>query len=383
MLTGPTLTVDERPYQAGDRIMTLRNDRRLGVRNGTCGLISVIDPEQREMSVRTDAGAVLALPARYLDAGHVRHAYATTIHKAQGQTADRAFVLGSDLLYQEAGYVALSRGRTENRIYLVGSEPRPEAHTSEAASPETLDALTQALTVSHAQRLAVDVGIDRNAIRHDLAALIRERDQLQEIARRCPSARTYEIDALSTQRQQLSGHFASTRRDIEQLDQQRGWRHRGDRNAQRLILTNQINNLTDRIGRFDKELERARDEQDQRRDYLTEHRDELHRLPGVQRAIDTRFAQLVDADIANPPPYLRALGVPLHHPKRLADWRQAAEFVEHYRIDHNIADQRNPLGTEPGGAEAILWGMDSQQLEMLTAQVRDPTPEVDLGVELA
>ena len=36
MLTGPTLTVDDRPYQAGDRIMTLRNDRRLGVRNGTC-----------------------------------------------------------------------------------------------------------------------------------------------------------------------------------------------------------------------------------------------------------------------------------------------------------------------------------------------------------
>ena len=35
-LSGPVLTVDERPYQAGDRIMTLRNDRRLGVRNGTC-----------------------------------------------------------------------------------------------------------------------------------------------------------------------------------------------------------------------------------------------------------------------------------------------------------------------------------------------------------
>jgi len=103
MLTGPTLTLDERPYQAGDRIMTLRNDRRLGVRNGTCALITTIDPEQRELTVRTDAGAVLALPARYLDAGHVRHAYATTIHKAQGQTADRAFVLGSDLLYQEAG----------------------------------------------------------------------------------------------------------------------------------------------------------------------------------------------------------------------------------------------------------------------------------------
>ena len=76
-------------------------------------------------------------PPSYLDAGHVRHAYATTIHKAQGQTVDRAFVLGSDTLYQEAGYVALSRGRIENRIYLVDSEPRPEAHGREATATRT------------------------------------------------------------------------------------------------------------------------------------------------------------------------------------------------------------------------------------------------------
>ena len=45
-LTGPVLTVDERPYQAGDRIMTLRNDRRLGVRNGTCATITDVDLER-------------------------------------------------------------------------------------------------------------------------------------------------------------------------------------------------------------------------------------------------------------------------------------------------------------------------------------------------
>ncbi|MCZ7535218.1 MAG: AAA family ATPase [Acidimicrobiia bacterium] len=127
MLTGPTLTIDARPYQAGDRIMTLRNDRRLAVRNGTCALITGIDPDQREMTVRTDAATVLTLPARYLDAGHVRHAYATTIHKAQGQTADRAFVLGSDLLYQEAGYVALSAValRTASTSSAANRDPKP------------------------------------------------------------------------------------------------------------------------------------------------------------------------------------------------------------------------------------------------------------------
>ncbi len=61
------------------------------------------------------------LPTDYLDAGHVAHAYATTIHKAQGMTVDRCLVLGTDDLYREAGYVALSRGRVSNVLYAVGS----------------------------------------------------------------------------------------------------------------------------------------------------------------------------------------------------------------------------------------------------------------------
>ena len=110
-LTGPTLEVDGRPYQAGDRVMTLRNQRRLGVRNGTFATITDVDTDRREMTIRTDQATVHQLPAAYLDAGHVRHAYATTIHKAQGITVDQTLVLGNDTLYQEAGYVALSRGR--------------------------------------------------------------------------------------------------------------------------------------------------------------------------------------------------------------------------------------------------------------------------------
>src|SRR5690606_1187282 len=58
--------------------------------------------------------------ADYLDAGHVTHGYATTIHKAQGMTVDRCLTLGTDDLYREAGYVALSRGRTANILYAVG-----------------------------------------------------------------------------------------------------------------------------------------------------------------------------------------------------------------------------------------------------------------------
>ena len=131
-LTGPTLELDGRPYQTGDRVMTLRNQRRLGVRNGTFATITAVDTEQRALTIRTDQATVHQLPAAYLDAGHVRHAYATTIHKAQGITVDQALVLGNDTLYQEAGYVALSRGRKDNRIYLVERPEREhEPHTPE------------------------------------------------------------------------------------------------------------------------------------------------------------------------------------------------------------------------------------------------------------
>jgi ATP-dependent exoDNAse (exonuclease V) alpha subunit len=160
-LWGPVLEVGERPYQAGDEIVCLRNDYRLGVRNGDRAVVERVDPEGNTMRVRLSDDGVRVLPSEYLDAGHVAHAYATTIHKAQGMTVDRCLTLGTDDLYREAGYVALSRGRRANVLYAVGGrgldEDLTHAHQRDVTDP--VDLVRGAFGREAGKQLAVDKAV--------------------------------------------------------------------------------------------------------------------------------------------------------------------------------------------------------------------------------
>jgi hypothetical protein len=69
------------------------------------------------------AGAVLELPADYLEDGHLTYGYAITAHKAQGMTVEQTFVLASEGIDRQWGYTALSRARSGTRLYLAGTHP--------------------------------------------------------------------------------------------------------------------------------------------------------------------------------------------------------------------------------------------------------------------
>ena len=97
----------ERQFASGDRIMFLRNERGLGVKNGTLGIVEQVT--QQRMAVRTDDGRSVAFDTK--DYAHVDHGYAATIHKAQGMTVDRAHVLATPGMDSHGAYVALSRHR--------------------------------------------------------------------------------------------------------------------------------------------------------------------------------------------------------------------------------------------------------------------------------
>jgi conjugative relaxase-like TrwC/TraI family protein len=154
---GPnTISVAGRELATGDEIICLRNDRRLGVRNGTTATITTIDTATGAVTVAIDDDTTRVLPADYLQAGHVTHAYATTIHKSQGATVDRAFLLGSETLYREAGYVGLSRAKEGTDLYLVNSQSTPQQRIGiETPLNPTMD-LARRLQVCRAQQLAHD-----------------------------------------------------------------------------------------------------------------------------------------------------------------------------------------------------------------------------------
>ncbi|TPK05690.1 Ti-type conjugative transfer relaxase TraA [Mesorhizobium sp. B2-5-9] len=96
-----------RNFANGDRVMFLRNERGLGVKNGTLGVIEEVSTQS--VTVRTDDGRSVRFDLK--DYTHFDHGYAATIHKAQGMTVDRTHVLATPGMDAHGSYVALSRHR--------------------------------------------------------------------------------------------------------------------------------------------------------------------------------------------------------------------------------------------------------------------------------
>jgi exodeoxyribonuclease V alpha subunit len=109
-----------RVYRPGDRVLQLRNDYDLQVFNGDLGTIQNIDPGEQEMQLLLDDGRLVGYP--YADLFALTHAYAISVHKAQGAEfpavvipllTSHAAMLGRTLLY-----TALTRAR--QLVVLVG-----------------------------------------------------------------------------------------------------------------------------------------------------------------------------------------------------------------------------------------------------------------------
>ena len=108
----------KRSFANSDRIYFLRNEKSLGVKNGTLGTIEHI--ENKQLSVRLDTQKTektQRVQFHTRDYNDIDHGYAATIHKSQGMTVDRSYLLASKYLDRHATYVALSRHRLGAEVY--------------------------------------------------------------------------------------------------------------------------------------------------------------------------------------------------------------------------------------------------------------------------
>lgn len=103
----------ERQFAAEDRILFLRNERSLGVKNGSLGTVE--KASAGHLTVRLDSGARVDVDLKSY--AHVDHGYAVTIHKAQGVTVDRSHILATPGLDAHSAYVALSRHRVGTTLH--------------------------------------------------------------------------------------------------------------------------------------------------------------------------------------------------------------------------------------------------------------------------
>ena len=148
---------------AGDQVIVLRNDRTVGVINGTLGMVTAVDRERGDLVLRTvepDPRDV-HMPPTYWNAKGRRRvslAYCRTIYKAQGATYRESFTLaGDDTIHLEAVHVALSRGTRANTLYYAGDPPLDEDHHAAEAPAPKFEHLVAAAGRSRSQVMALDL----------------------------------------------------------------------------------------------------------------------------------------------------------------------------------------------------------------------------------
>ncbi|WP_010304300.1 AAA family ATPase [Candidatus Odyssella thessalonicensis] len=115
-----TRTVRQRAFARGDRLLFMKNDQGLEVRNGMLGTIEKINA--RTITVRLDGKEekTVSFASKlypYFDLG-----WAININKQQGATNHKSYILASNHFNSNLSYVALTRHTEEARVYASSQE---------------------------------------------------------------------------------------------------------------------------------------------------------------------------------------------------------------------------------------------------------------------
>ncbi|WP_134569779.1 MobF family relaxase [Cryobacterium sp. Sr3] len=167
-------------YQ-GDRIVTRLNDATLRtgrgtdrVKNGDVWTVGKVQADGALTVTHAGHGGRITLPAEYVQS-NVELGYASTIHRAQGMTADTAHVLADSSTSRELVYVGLTRGKEANHLYVETEDAQPMSDVLATIAGHS-DGMLSATETIRAEQARVD----------DLVTLI---DQYGDVAERANTVR--------------------------------------------------------------------------------------------------------------------------------------------------------------------------------------------------
>ncbi|HEU5152053.1 MAG TPA: MobF family relaxase [Iamia sp.] len=121
-VTGPDLiALGGRPYAAGDQVVLLAPNSERGLVTSERLTVRVVDVAGGHIHAVTADHRPVVLSGTSIDAEHLDHGYALTVHRAQGATYDRAHVLANGG-GRELAYVALSRARSGTTLHAIADD---------------------------------------------------------------------------------------------------------------------------------------------------------------------------------------------------------------------------------------------------------------------
>jgi hypothetical protein len=333
------------------------------VKNGDRFVVSSTNPDGTMAVGRNPGSPEVLLPADYV-ASHVELAYATTAYRSQGRTTDTSHTLVSPSTTREVLYVAATRGRESNMIYVDTSfDPDPATgHDSTAIEYSAAEVLAAVLTNEGADLSAHEALELAQRRAEDFAVLAAEYETLAAVAlqQRFDELLDHSglgVDHLVQIRQSDSyGPLLAALRDAEsrgldvnrhlpELGAARGFADAEDpasvmnarvrrwaqtAGSNRRLGVNLVAGLIPRaVGVTDPDMARALDERE-----IT-----------MQR----RARELAESAVAQGQVWVGSLGVPPTDPIARERWMQAVMTVAAYRdrwnipVDHTAPGPDNPV----------------------------------------
>jgi len=132
--------VVQREIAVGDLVRITANDYSRKLLNGDFATVSAIDMDLNIISLTRSDGSLVTLDSS--KPLHVEHGYCTTVHSAQGKTCGRVLVdadVSSAMANESLYYVAISRAKSEVRIYTDDLELLPASMSRKAEKTLALD----------------------------------------------------------------------------------------------------------------------------------------------------------------------------------------------------------------------------------------------------